>query len=299
MKKRLQHLIGSLLEGMNFPTRFRLQNIIYYAKNVEYSIKDLHEAIRIAVKKELLKVGIELRCPYCGAHLGDLGVGDPLPEWILCQDCGRKVHIKDIETSQEIIFILTDKGKRFFLPKNILKHKLKKMYDQAIRATDSNAKGDLFEQFVREFFSTIEGFEVRPGRLHVGETELDVIIENRMLDDPLFSKFGPIIAVQCKNLATNKITPQIIEAVYRQAKMFGIMCNLAFIAATTTLTIEAKPKLKEINANKDVFIAIIDKNDWKEFFKNEELKPLEFVKQIIRDTPKKYRLPTRASKQSN
>lgn len=297
MKKQLQHLICSLLEKMELPTKFRLQNIIYYASIAKYSIEDLHKALKIAVKEGLMRIGIELRCPYCGAHLGDIRIGDKLPEQILCQDCGRKVHIKHIKTSQEIIFILTIKGKRFFLPKSILKHKLKKMYDQAIRAKDSNTKGALFEQFVREFFSTIEGFEVRPGRLHVGETELDVIVDNKMLDDPLFSKFGPMIVIQCKNFSEKeKITPQIIENLYRQAKMYGIACDLAFLATATILSNEAKPILKEINTNRNVFIAIIDKNDWEEFFKNEELDPLEFIKRIIGDTPKKYRLSTRMSK---
>lgn len=161
---------------------------------------------------------------------------------------------------------------------------MRSLYEQCLRETDSNRKGKLFEEFVAEFFRGISGFDVDK-RLKICFTDLDVVVK---VDKPEhIVKYGNFIVVQCRNIK-DPLGPQAILELQSQAKVYGSLVKIAVLATTSKLTNNTKSRLRSVNESGEIFIVVIEGEDW-EFFLGSDLTSKEFFDIMIKETPKKYR----------
>jgi len=119
-------------------TTFRYENLRLWSSINNIPVATIKKEIAFALEKGLMQVYIELRCPYCGAHLGDFHKPEEIPKEIKCTDCAHSFNRSVLLQNIELVFSLTDYGKSFF--RNILK-----------RTAVENAKGSI-ESFVLSLF---------------------------------------------------------------------------------------------------------------------------------------------------
>lgn len=157
-------------------------------------------------------------------------------------------------------------------------------YQKALSAEDRNEKGRLFEEFLRSFFGSIEGFDVLPSPVKTSETDIDIVIANKSVH-PFFSKLGPFITVQAKNYK-KPINWKIVMEAAEQAATYGTLAKLVIVATTSKFSKRGKSSTRDIQTRYGITIVVLDKTDWEEFF-NSEVTPEEFLYEKILHTPSK------------
>ncbi|MBS7612457.1 hypothetical protein KEJ27_09735 [Candidatus Bathyarchaeota archaeon] len=94
---------------------FRYTNLLYWAYGRGIKPEEVYQTLKSLVGQGYLTPVIEVRCPECGAHLGDFRISDEIPEEIPCDECGHEFNKREEwESSYNIVFTTTDAGRRFF-----------------------------------------------------------------------------------------------------------------------------------------------------------------------------------------
>ena len=159
-----------------------------------------------------------------------------------------------------------------------------KQYQKALSAKDNRERGNLFEEFLRNFFRTIDGFYVLPAPVKTSETDIDIVIANNSTH-PFFSKMGPLITVQAKNYKKSIGWKVVMEAA-EQAAAYGPSVKLVIVATTSKFSKRGKGSIRDIQTRYDITLVVLDKADWEEFF-SFEMTPEEFLYNKILNAPHK------------
>lgn len=159
-----------------------------------------------------------------------------------------------------------------------------KQYQKALSAKDNRERGNLFEEFLRNFFRTIDGFYVLPAPVKTSETDIDIVIANNSTH-PFFSKMGPLITVQAKNYKKSIGWKVVMEAA-EQAAAYGPSVKLVIVATTSKFSKRGKGSIRDIQTRYDITLVVLDKADWEEFFSS-EMTPEEFLYNKILNAPHK------------
>lgn len=163
---------------------------------------------------------------------------------------------------------------------------MRELYQKALSAKDNREKGMLFEDFLRKFFGSIEGFEVLPRPVRTSETDIDIVIANKS-DDPFLMKLGPIITIQAKNYDDeNPINWHVIADSAIQASMYKSLTRLVIVATTSHLSKKGKTMTMNVQVTHNLAVIVLDRHDWEEFF-NENMSPKDFLINKILKFPSK------------
>lgn len=157
-------------------------------------------------------------------------------------------------------------------------------YQKALSAKDKREKGILFEEFLRNFFGSIDGFDVLPRAVKTSETDIDIVIANKSAH-PFFSKLGPFISVQAKNYKKSIGWKVVMEAA-EQATAYGSLAKLVIVATTSKFSKRGKGSVRDIQTRYDITLVVLDKTDWEEFF-NSDMTPEDFLYTKILNAPSK------------
>ena len=105
------------------------------------------------------------------------------------------------------------------------------MVDKAMSAQE---KGDSLEKLMAALFAQFPGFNVHETKVHSETEEMDLVILNGS-QDPIFSKDGPIIIVECKNWTAKTGRPEfsILESKIRNRHR---RCTIAFLVSWSGFT---------------------------------------------------------------
>ncbi len=109
---------------------------------------------------------------------------------------------------------------------------LRDLIDRAIRETDNNLKGLLWEDVAAYVLGSIEGWKITGRRIKAGSQEIDLSIANISLDDELW-QMGACVLVECKNWRT-RVGIQQVRNIAHIINMKGSKTAILFAAGGIT-----------------------------------------------------------------
>jgi len=113
-----QFMISSAINELG--TIFRYGNLIYWATINNIPVEEIKNELKEIIKKGLARVTLEIRCPKCGAHLGNFDDLNKVPLELICTDCGKHWRKTiNLHESIELVIELTEKGIQFFRHKSL------------------------------------------------------------------------------------------------------------------------------------------------------------------------------------
>ena len=94
-------------------------NLIYWAYENMIKAEEVDKTLKALVNMGYLTPIVEVRCPECGAHLGDFKQLTEIPEKIQCDECGHTfIKREELDSSYNLVFVTTEAGVRFFREKS-------------------------------------------------------------------------------------------------------------------------------------------------------------------------------------
>lgn len=115
-----------------------------------------------------------------------------------------------------------------------LKRELVELWNQASVEGDRQRKGRLLEDLVELLFRNIPGFQVMRPRYADRVQEIDVVVANESAD-PVWSKEGSIIVVECKNHKERSDAPDLL-VFEGKMRRYRQRCTVGFFVAPAGFT---------------------------------------------------------------
>lgn len=115
-----------------------------------------------------------------------------------------------------------------------LRRRLSELWQRAKAEGDRQLKGRLLEELVALVFRSVPGFEEVRVRQANRVQEIDVVVANQSTD-PLWSKEGAIVLVECKNQKERVEAPELL-AFEGKMRRFRGRCTLGFFVAPSGFT---------------------------------------------------------------
>jgi ActR/RegA family two-component response regulator len=106
---------------------------------------------------------------------------------------------------------------------------LRQTWAAAQSATDPNRKGTLLEDLMVRILTTIPGFEYASPRRRNDLEEIDILVRNES-SDPLWTKEGPYLLVECKNWSKPVGAEELSRFSYKMEHRYG-RCRLGLFVA--------------------------------------------------------------------
>jgi len=112
------------------------------------------------------------------------------------------------------------------------KKEIEEKYKKAKNASDSNEKGKLLEQVMKDIFGSVPGLKIVGSRIDDGIEEIDIQIRNYN-HEHVWAEFDGMIFVECKNWSS-PIGPKEIDSFKAKLERNGIHSGI--LVATTGVT---------------------------------------------------------------
>lgn len=146
-----------------------------------------------------------LNSPAFRSLTRDLGAAsrdlEQLIDFVLCYT--PKVHHPEHPEQVYTDFILSDaKPKMRDVEREIFRVNpvyAKNLLEQAENGQTIDEKGDALEHLAAYLLSCVDGFEIIGKKHRTKDYEIDILVRNTIVRDPVLSGFGPYIPVECKN----------------------------------------------------------------------------------------------------
>jgi len=138
---------------------------------------------------------------------------------------------------------------------------------------DANRKGKLLEDLMVLILTTIRGFQQASPRRKNKLEEIDILVRNES-NDPLWTKEGPCLLVECKNWSTPVGAPELRDFFYKLEHRYG-RCRLGLFVApggfADTLKTELLTRRKDnplvVLLGPDALRDLVESPDRNEFLK--------------------------------
>jgi ActR/RegA family two-component response regulator len=111
---------------------------------------------------------------------------------------------------------------------------LTELWRESEQEVDRNRKGRLLEDMISLLFRSIPGFESQVRRMRDGVKEIDITIVNHSTD-PVWSREGTFVLVECKNQREPVPAPQLLILEGKMRRFRG-RCQLGFLVAPSGFT---------------------------------------------------------------
>lgn len=115
-----------------------------------------------------------------------------------------------------------------------LRRRLGELWQRVKSEADRQIKGRLLEELVALVFRSVPGFEEVRVRQSNRVQEIDVVVANQSTD-PLWSKEGALVLVECKNQKERVEAPELL-AFEGKMRRFRNRCTLGFFVAPSGFT---------------------------------------------------------------
>ncbi len=115
-----------------------------------------------------------------------------------------------------------------------LKRRLHELWEQTRTEVDRQRKGRLLEDLVSLLFRSVPGFQVMTTRYANHLQEIDVVVANESAD-PVWSKEGSLIVVECKNQKERSDAPDLL-VFEGKLRRFRERCTVGFFVAPAGFT---------------------------------------------------------------
>jgi len=96
---------------------FNYSALVYLVNKKNLDSERVRLELKDAIEKGYIKRFFEIRCCECGADCGRYERKDSIPQKLKCDLCGGLIDKSDkyfFQTNAEVVYTLTDEGKRFF-----------------------------------------------------------------------------------------------------------------------------------------------------------------------------------------
>ncbi len=125
---------------------------------------------------------------------------DIVEYWNTSDTAQKQEKVKDEQVLPQLDFI-PDKDEEGYI--NVYREAIKELCKNYLELTNEplppNKKGKIFEQFARHFFGLIKGWKIIECNANLKDCEIDIIYDISEGPEPLKSKLGDNIYVECKN----------------------------------------------------------------------------------------------------
>ncbi|MBO8175205.1 MAG: hypothetical protein H0Z18_08100 [Thermococcus sp.] len=120
-KSGLTNLLANVLVDLGFPSIYA--NLVYWARVYRIPLDEVDNILKSWNENGILEIRYALKCPKCGAYLGEYKHIDEVPNILICP-MGHEISkeefmdiIKDLDERDKLFTVLlypTEHGKHFF-----------------------------------------------------------------------------------------------------------------------------------------------------------------------------------------
>jgi CheY-like chemotaxis protein len=158
-------------------------------------------------------------------------------------------------------------------------------WDQLLRSTSKNARGEALENLCSALFRTVPGWQRIESRVTTKTEEIDLVILNEAADE-FWRRFGSFILVECKNWDSHKKPgrPEFDTFYTKITRRGKVDCRLGFFVSLNGVAATFLTEVMRIT-KEEIIIAVIDKEDLWQFVcaDNRSVLMKEFVRRSVLD----------------
>jgi hypothetical protein len=137
---------------------------------------------------------------------------------------------------------------------------LENLWKETTSSLDSNEKGKLLEEIFVLLLSRDENFAITDRDLRTESEELDIVVENKAVNQFYSQLRCPMILFECKNWSSRIGAKEIRDFAQKVQNRSKLLCTLGVLATTSQLTRDASTELLGYRG-KDFLIATLERND--------------------------------------
>ena len=186
---------------------------------------------------------------------------DKIPREILIEQLAKVLRPTEI---REILAEIPRKTTKAIPRKNEIEDRYKK----AKAASDSNVKGKLFEQVMKDIFGSVPGLKITGSRINNGIEEIDIQIRNYN-HEHVWTEFDGMIFVECKNWS-QRVGSKEVDTFKAKLERNGIHAGI--LVATIGVTgdpskLEGAWGAIKMNLQNGYKIVVLEGKDLEDIFK--------------------------------